>query len=49
MVGNSGGDYLLEEFERAKKQKMKEAIGQSDYRKGRGLRESGFKGIARKS
>ena len=30
-MGDGGGDYFLEEFERAKKQKTKEAIGQSDY------------------
>ena len=31
MVGNGGGDYFLEEFERAKRQKTKDAFGQSDY------------------
>ena len=31
MVDSSEGDYFLEEFERAKKQKTKEVSGQSDY------------------
>jgi len=31
MVDSGGGDYFLEEFERAKKQKTKEVSGQSDY------------------
>ncbi len=31
MVGNGEGGYFLEEFERAKRQKTKDAFAQSDY------------------
>ena len=31
MVDSGGGEYFLEEFERAKNQKTKEVSGQSDY------------------